>query len=102
VFNKTDKGVSSPEESLSQIYANAVFISAKTGENLDKLKNMIETIMCRNRKKVELELPIGSVELKEAMKIGRVFAQEWSEKTVKLKAELPESFLAILEKRQTG
>lgn len=97
VFNKIDKGQAVSQELLDSAYPDHVMISAANGENIDILKKRIETIMCRNRKTVELNLPVGSQYIGEAMKIGRVFSQEWTESSVKICAELPKRFLAMLE-----
>lgn len=97
VFNKIDKGVAISEELLSAAYPDCLMISAATGENVEKLKERIETVMCRNRKTVELNLPVGSPYIGEAMKIGKIFSQEWCDGEVKIKAELPKRFLAMVE-----
>lgn len=97
VFNKIDKGLSVSEELLSAAYPDHVMISAATGENIETLTNRIETIMCRNRRTVELNLPTGSPFIGEAMKIGKIFSQEWTEEGVRLMAELPNRFLTMLE-----
>jgi GTP-binding protein HflX len=99
VFNKIDKGLEAPQGLLQEAYPNSVMLSAKTGENLDELKKLIEKIMCRNRETVELNVPAGSSLIGEIMKIGKVFSQEWGEGTVKIKAELPNRFLAMLASR---
>lgn len=97
VFNKIDRGVAISEELLAAAYPNHIMISAAEGTNIDLLKRKIEKIMRRNRRKVELSLPIGSPLIGEAMNIGRVYAQEWGDGVVKIKAELPISFLQMLE-----
>lgn len=97
VFNKIDKGLAISEELLAAAYPQHVMISAASGENIDLLKNRIEEIMCRNRRTVELHLPIGSPFIGEAMKIGKIFSQEWTESNVKIMAELPNRFLSMLE-----
>jgi len=100
VFNKIDKGQAVSQELLDAAYPEHVVISAVTGENIDALKKRIETIMCRNRETIELNLPIGSPYIGEAMKIGRIFSQEWSETSVKISAELPKRFIAMLNNIQ--
>lgn len=100
VFNKIDKGLSVSEELLTAAYPDHVLISAATGENIPTLADRIETIMCRNRRTVELNLPMGSPLIGEAMKIGRIFSQEWTEDGVKLMAELPNRFLTMLETQE--
>ena len=93
VFNKIDKGMAVSEELLKAAYPDCIMLSALTGENIVELQNRIETVMCRNRRSVELELPIGSPYIGDAMKIGKIFSQEWGEGVVKIKAELPLNFL---------
>jgi GTP-binding protein HflX len=100
VFNKIDKGMSVSEELLRSSYPDCVLVSAATGENIDILKNRIEVIMCRNREVIDLELPIGSPLLGEAMKIGKILSQEWGNGIVSLTAELPKSFIAMINNQQ--
>ena len=52
--------------------------------------------MRRNRRNVTVYLPVGSPYVGEAMTIGRIFSQEWGEGEVKIKAELPVSFINLL------
>jgi len=96
VFNKIDLGVAVDEELLNAAYPQHIMISAANGINIDLLKRKIETVMKRNRREVELTLPVGSPYIGEAMTIGRIFSQEWGEGNVKIKAELPVSFLQML------
>lgn len=96
VFNKIDKGLAFPEELLSEKYPDCVFVSAAKKIDLEKLKEKMEAIMCRNRRTVELTLPAGSLFIGEAMKIGRIFSQEWGAGTVKIVAELPKRFLTMV------
>jgi hypothetical protein len=56
--------------------------------------------MCRNREVIDLELPIGSPLLGEAMKIGKILSQEWGNGIVSLTAELPKSFIAMINNQQ--
>lgn len=93
VFNKIDRGLAMSEELLRSAYPGCILLSALTGENIDELQSRIETVMCRNRRQVELELPIGSPYIGDAMKIGKIFSQEWGDGVVKIKAELPLTFL---------
>lgn len=97
VFNKIDKGMAISAEELAAAYPKSIMISAVTGENIESLKKRIEKIMRRNRRTVEISLPIGSPLIGEAMTIGKIYSQEWDEGTVKIRAELPLNFLAMLE-----
>ncbi|MEW6711858.1 MAG: GTPase HflX [Candidatus Riflebacteria bacterium] len=97
VFNKIDRGLSVPQELLEEAYPDPVLISAANSTNLDQLRKRIETIMCRNRRKVELVLPTGSPMIGEAMKIGKIYSQEWGSGNVKIVAELPKKFLAMVK-----
>lgn len=97
VFNKLDKGLAISAELLSAAYPDCMMISAETGENVDELKERIETVMCRNRKTVELKFPVGSPYIGEAMKIGKIISQEWGNGIVKIKAELPKRFLEMIK-----
>lgn len=102
VFNKVDRGLAVAEELLLAKYPDSVLISAKNGTNLDQLKQKIETVMCRNRKTVELTLPTGSNFIGEAMKIGRIHSQEWGSNRVKIVAELPKKFLNMVKNHITS
>lgn len=97
VFNKIDKGPAISEELLRAAYPDCLMISAAEGTNLGLLKERIEAVMCRNRRAVELTLPAGSVFVGEAMKIGRIFSQEWESGRVKIVAELPKRFLTMIK-----
>jgi GTP-binding protein HflX len=101
VFNKIDKGISVSEELLAAAYPDHIMISAVQGTNIELLKKKIESIMRRNRREVELSLPIGSPFIGEAMTIGRIYSQEWGEGVVTIKAELPVSFLKMLEEHNS-
>lgn len=101
VFNKIDKGVSVAEELLTAAYPDHIMISAACGTNIELLKQRIEMVMRRNRREVELSLPIGSPFIGEAMTIGRIYSQEWGEGVVTIKAELPVSFLNMLEEHNS-
>ncbi|GAB4280520.1 MAG: GTPase HflX [Candidatus Rifleibacteriota bacterium] len=97
VFNKMDKGLAISEELLLSAYPEGIIISAKEGKNLELLKERIEQVMCRNRRTVELTFPVGSPLIGEAMKIGKIFSQEWGQEEVKIKADLPIRFLKMIE-----
>lgn len=62
VFNKTDKMNGNhylfTKKKLINKYPDSVFISAKTGEGIDRLHNKIEEFIQRSKKCVELEVPI--------------------------------------------
>ncbi len=96
VFNKIDLGSAVSEELLAAAYPDHIMVSAAEGTNLDLLKTKIESIMRRNRREVEISLPIGSPFIGEAMTIGRIHSQEWNEGIVNIRAELPLSFINML------
>lgn len=57
VFNKTDRVV--PGERINQLrqeYENAIFVSAATGKNMDKLKNMIVDIYLSKLNNINKEI----------------------------------------------
>ena len=62
VFNKTDKVNGShylfTKKKLINKYPDSVFISAKTGEGIDRLQKKIEEFIQRSRRCVELEVPV--------------------------------------------
>jgi GTP-binding protein HflX len=97
VFNKIDRGPAISEELLRSAYPDCIMLSAIEKINLDLLKKRMEAIMCRNRRTVALALPANSAYVGEAMKIGRIFSQEWESGKVKIVAELPKRFLAMVQ-----
>lgn len=63
VFNKTDMAI--PGARINQLkleYENAVFVSAKTGENMDKLKEMIIDIYLSKLNNIEKRIHVQSRE----------------------------------------
>ena len=62
VFNKTDKMNGThylfTKKKLINKYPDSVFISAKTGEGIDKLLEKIEDFIQRSKKCIELEVPV--------------------------------------------
>ncbi len=62
VFNKTDKVNGNhylfTKKKLINKYPDSVFISAKTGEGIDKLHEKIEEFIQRSKKYIELEVPV--------------------------------------------
>lgn len=98
VFNKIDKGMAADAELLKAAYPGCIMISAKNHTNINELKNRIEEIMRRNRKLVNIRLPANSRLIGEAMKVGKIFKQEWEEGFVNLQAELPQRWLDMVQK----
>lgn len=96
VFNKIDLGVPHNRETLSAMFPGAVFLSARTGENLDELRLLMSKKMKASFETVELELPADAPELREIRLLGRVLKEEWGEGTVRLKAELPRTYIPHL------
>ncbi|HOY67162.1 MAG TPA: GTPase HflX [Candidatus Ozemobacteraceae bacterium] len=101
VFNKIDRGVPHNREALEALFPGAIFVSARTGENLDELRQRMAEKMAVSFETVELELPVSAPELKEIRLLGRILKEEWGEGTVRLTADLPRTYLARLDRSRT-
>jgi GTP-binding protein HflX len=97
VFNKSDRGCVVPQEALDESYPNHVLISALNRTNFDILASKMSEIMRRNRILVEVTLPVNSPHIGEIMSLGKDIKQNWDESSVKVTAELPKSYMSILE-----
>lgn len=93
VFNKIDRGVPHNREALSAMFPGAIFLSARTGENLEELRRVMGEKMRASFETVELVVPSDDQVLKEIRLLGRILREEWLEGTVCLKADLPRTFL---------
>jgi GTP-binding protein HflX len=97
VFNKSDRGTVVSQELLDANYPNHVLISALNKTNFDILASKMSEIMRRNRVLVEVTLPVNSSHIGEIMSLGKDVKQNWDENAVKVTAELPKSYMSILE-----
>ncbi|HNW34557.1 MAG TPA: GTPase HflX [Candidatus Ozemobacteraceae bacterium] len=102
VFNKIDRGVPHNKETLSALFPGAIFLSARTGENLDELKQVMADKMAASFQVVELELPTNAPILKDIRLLGRILREEWGEGTIRLQADLPRKFLPRVAEFTTG
>lgn len=93
VFNKIDLGVPHNREALSAMFPGAIFLSARTGENLDELRLLMAEKMRASLEIVELEIPSDAPILKEIRLLGRILKEEWGEETLRLEVELPRTFI---------
>ncbi len=93
VFNKCDRPVPHNREALSREFPGAVFISARTGENLEQLKGVMDEVVKRNFLRVTLEMPGNHPLVKDIFALGRVEKQEWEEGLLRMDVELPNAFL---------
>jgi len=98
VFNKID--LCSPDEiaSIQARFADAMFISARTGIGIDSLKKKLDEIARRQYRTVELAVPSKSELIKDVMQNCLIKSQEWGHGVVKITAEVPLKLLAKVER----
>ncbi|MBF0499900.1 MAG: GTPase HflX [Candidatus Riflebacteria bacterium] len=96
-FNKIDSTPAGVIESLTRTYPDAIFLSAKTGENMNGLLERIDTIMARRYRTVDCVMPSDSPLVRLVMQLGRVEKQEWDGPNVSMRVEVPENLISRLE-----
>ncbi len=98
VINKIDVADPSVLISLKQLAPEAIFISAKTGEGIQELLNVIETKLSESDTKVDLLLPYSAQQLiARAHEIGQVTKLEHLEQGTRLVALVPAALAAQLK-----
>jgi GTP-binding protein HflX len=98
VFNKIDLTPGQTFEALRHAYPGAIFLSARTGEGLDELKERMAAILARDVEEVELAIPPGEPLLREILAIGRPRDQHWEPSVVRVRVALPRRFLPVVER----
>lgn len=94
VLNKAD-AVSSPLilHKLRVLYPKTVAISAKTGDGLDELMEVMTKELSAMRKRVKLRIPQSHYALvSELMREGKVLSSEYEENDVLMDVEIPSRF----------
>lgn len=98
VINKIDVADPAVLISLKQLAPEAIFISAKTGEGIQELLNIIETKLSESDTKVDLLLPYSAQQLiARAHEIGQVTRLEHLEQGTRLIALVPAALAAQLK-----
>lgn len=96
VFNKIDKATDLDREQILREFPGAVFISARTGDGIEELKNRLEEIISRQYETVNLLVSSKSEMIKEVMQNAIVKKQEWGQGVVSIEAEIPVKMRARL------
>lgn len=98
VINKIDVADPAVLISLKQLAPDAIFISAKTGEGIQELLNVIETKLSESDTKIDLLLPYSAQQLiARAHEIGQVTKLEHLEQGTRLVALVPAALAAQLK-----
>lgn len=98
VYNKCDRVIEAmrPQES-----ENLVCISAKTGENLDKLTAKIEALLASRMREMALLLPYSAGgELEKLRKLGQIHTLDYTEKGIEVTASVPKALEHLFEEYQ--
>ncbi|MEG0752939.1 MAG: GTPase HflX [Angelakisella sp.] len=94
VLNKCDRmaGIETP------LGINAVLISAKTGEGLDRLLGAVQEALPDTHLRVKLLLPYSAGDLEVRLSVnGKVFSREYTETGVELDINLDKNLLYLAE-----
>lgn len=91
VFNKIDRLEDRHWlESFKDNQEHAVFVSAKTGENLGEFLDEIRRMLCALITEIDVEVPIGRMDLVNlAHEEGEVYAVKYYEQTINIRAAVP-------------
>ncbi len=93
VFNKIDLVPERSFEGLASAFPDALFVSARTGAGLDRLRSRMDEILGRQFAEVVLEIPAQDPILRDILALGPPLEQHWEEGKVRLRAALPRLFL---------
>ena len=98
VINKIDVADPAVLISLKQLAPEAIFISAKTGEGIQELLNVIDTKLSESDTKIDLLLPYSAQQLiARAHEFGQVTKLEHLEQGTRLVALVPAALAAQLK-----
>jgi GTPase len=100
VYNKTDK-LDSPiiKTRLRALKPNALFISVKTGEGIEMLKNKLLEQLNAETILMQLELPHDNYEITARLyKIGRIISTRYEEDITYITVRLPKKYVNIYSK----
>ena len=95
VYNKCDRVI---EAMRPQETENLVCISAKTGENLDRLTAKIEKLLSERMREMALLLPYDAGgQLAQLRKQGQIHSLDYTEKGIEVTASVPKAMEHIFE-----
>ena len=95
VYNKCDRVI---EAMRPQETENLVCISAKTGENLDRLTAKIEAMLASRMREMTLLLPYSAGgELERLRKLGQIHSLDYTEQGMEVTASVPKAIEHIFE-----
>ena len=95
VLSKVDLLAEEQRSSVRTICGGAVEISAKTGEGIEQLLEVIDALLSRNERELELLIPFNEMNVvNELFAGGRVLKRQWTEEGVRLRTRLPQDCLA--------
>ncbi len=99
VFNKIDKDTDPfLLHRLENDFENAVFISARTGKNIDKLLKKIEELINQGQKTMQMKIPLSKYNIISLIKSsGTVIEEKYIDNHVIIKATLPGSIAGKLD-----
>ena len=98
VINKTDSETDPFFKNRLEIeFPDAVFISARTGENIDQFLQKVEDILKKDEKTVNLRIPLDKYSIIAKIKsTGTVYEEKYLDDSVIIKASVPESLAGKL------
>ncbi len=95
VFNKIDRIVDKADiQSLKNLYPDALFISAKTGEGLDNLLHRIDELISDRAERVDLLIPLDRQEIvAQLYREASVMSCEYQDQHVALSVLIPKRII---------
>ncbi len=98
VFNKIDKiNDRTGLHNLLNGFPHAVFISARTGENVDMLAGKMEEFLNMAVEEVEIDIPINRMDLMDLIhRKGQVISSQYNPESIHVKARVPLKILSKL------
>jgi len=91
VLTKVDLLNVEEREKLRRFYPGAIEISSHTREGLDELLEVIEALLSKDERELELLVPFEKMALVDCFhKYGRIMRKEWTGRGLRLRARLPE------------
>lgn len=103
VFNKTDRlKAQINQKLLKNRFPNSVFISARTGEGLDNLRQLLASLVPGKRVRASYEVPYSDCSVVAALhEKGRVVMTEYHPEHIQITVELDDKSTPVFEKYRT-